>query len=458
MGIYQLALAVFAMAGTVSQLGMNSGLLRFVPIFRARGDRARMVGAVRLSVTVALLTSGALGLGLFLLAEPVARGVFDEPGFAPVARAVAVAVPFFAATNVLLAATQALGKMQYRALVSNMIEPLSRFVVAALLFLVGWRLWGAVGALVAASVVAASVAGIYQRRLYRARWREATIPPEWASILMFSVPQTLSRFLVMMIFWTDVLMLGVLGSSEDVGLYGIASRTALLALIFQEAFGSMFGPLISGYFESREHGKLLSAFRSVTKWSFTFALPVMIVFLAIPGDVLAVFRPEYRAAAGCLALLGVTHLVYTACGPTGRLLLMSGRPWLSLANNLAVGVLNALWNWLLIPRYGILGAAIATSISVLLLTGARLLQVGWLLSLHPFRLASLKPLAAGAPAALAAWQLGLLLEGLPVLVVVVAVTTALLLVYALLLLWMGFDQEDRLVLSRIRARLAGALG
>jgi O-antigen/teichoic acid export membrane protein len=130
------------------------------------------------------------------------------------------------------------------------------------------------------------------------------------------------------------------------------------------------------------------------------------------------------------------------------MLMMTGRPGLTLIDSCLSGVINIILNLWLIPRYGMLGAAIATGIAVALVNLIQLVQVRYLYQCYPFRLGTLKTLMAGVIAGVVVWQLGhyYQLEGWAK----VATMGPGVVIYAGLLALFGWDEEDRLILDRLR--------
>lgn len=138
------------------------------------------------------------------------------------------------------------------------------------------------------------------------------------------------------------------------------------------------------------------------------------------------------------------------------LLIMSGRPYLNLVNSTCWLALNFVLNLFLIPRYGILGAAVATSVSMNVVNVLRLLEVFAYYRFHPFTRSHTKPIIAGFAAFLAAWYVdGHLASG--------SVWAALLSylcfvsVYIVLLAIQGIEPEDRALLRRVRLHLSRLL-
>ena len=167
------------------------------------------------------------------------------------------------------------------------------------------------------------------------------------------------------------------------------------------------------------------------------------------------FGDAYAHGATALQILAAGQLVNAATGPLGQVINMSGRPYLTLMNNAAVSVLNIVACLILIPRYGITGAACSTTAAITLVNLIKLVQVRKLFGISPFQEETARATLAGivavglvAPAAL--------LVSWPTAVLQVLVSAALLLlVYAVLFWWSGAGGEERKLL-RLRLRDEGA--
>ena len=101
-------------------------------------------------------------------------------------------------------------------------------------------------------------------------------------------------------------------------------------------------------------------------------------------SLLSFFGPAYQQADGVIEILGASMLVATLVGPVDMVLLMAGKSSWNLLNTVAAIVANVTLNLLLIPRYGMTGAAVAWSASILLNNLLPLVQVWRLIGLHPF--------------------------------------------------------------------------
>jgi O-antigen/teichoic acid export membrane protein len=177
----------------------------------------------------------------------------------------------------------------------------------------------------------------------------------------------------------------------------------------------------------------------------------MIIF---SQEILTIFGREFATGATTLVILSVGQLMYSATGPLGVMINMSGRSKLTLLNTVLHLLLQVGLCVVLIPQYGIIGAAVANTISKGVQRAIQLGQVRLILRMHPFRTEYLKPVAAGV----ASWLvLSLFKAYFPqnndsVLFPILG-SLIFLVIYGSMLYRLGFDEEDEMILQRLRSKL-----
>jgi O-antigen/teichoic acid export membrane protein len=137
---------------------------------------------------------------------------------------------------------------------------------------------------------------------------------------------------------------------------------------------------------------------------------------------------------------------------------MSGHTTWQLANAIASTILVLALNALLITRWGLLGAAVASLVFTVVMSFVRIGQVFGLLRLFPYNLSFLKPIVAGLVTLAAALIVRQALHAATDIVAATTTVVVLLGVYAGMILLLGLSEEDQLVLSRIRRRLGTLIG
>ncbi len=451
LGRYFQAFAFLALLGLLSLSGFRGALTRFVAVHRADGDRASLRGTLRLGLFLPTAGASVLGAVLFLASGWLADSALDDAGMLFPLRIVSLALPATAFTDAALAATQGFRTMTPFAVVNLVFEPAFRVALTLAFLAMDWGLRGAMVALLITNVVAAVLAAGWLRRMVGS----FSEPPryQWRELFGFSTVSWMASLAGTGLVWADTIILGLFRPAREVGIYQVATRLTVLATIVLLPIASSFAPQIADLYRRGNLERLARLYAVVTSWTFRLSLPGFIVLILFPRPLLHIFGRGFGQAATVTVILAVGQMFDVATGPTGYMLVMSGRPYLTMANNLLALVLNISLNLVLIPRHGIRGAAVAWALSIALINIAKLAQVWLTLRMHAFDIGFAKGCLAAAVASVPGIAVQTTMRGFPGLLVgAVAITVT----YVVVLLALGLREEDRVVLRRLGQR-AGLL-
>jgi capsular exopolysaccharide synthesis family protein len=448
LGRYAQAYALMALLSLLSLSGLRTGMMRFVAVHRADRDPGAVRGVVRLGIGLTTSASLVLAAGLYAAAPWLVRVAFDDPQLAVPLRFVAMTLPALALTDSALAATQGYRTMKPYALIGLMFEPLARLGLTALVLSRGFGLRGVMSALLLSNGVAAVLAVIALYRLLGA----PTTPIRYSvgQLFRFSMVSWVAALATSGLVWADTILLGLFRSSAEVGVYNVATRLVTLATFVMPAINSSFGPRIADLHHRGQTDNLRRAYAAATSWILRLSLPAFVALVVFPRQLLGIFGHGFRVGAAVTVILVAGKLVDAGTGPCGLMLNMSGRPAWNMVDNITVLVLNVLLNLALIPRYGIVGSAVAWTVALVLVNLARLLQVWWAMRMLPFDAGVLRGFIAGTGALAAALLVRHFVA--PPLTLPVGLA-AICVCYLLLVVLLGLSAEDRLVLGAMVARL-----
>jgi O-antigen/teichoic acid export membrane protein/Mrp family chromosome partitioning ATPase len=446
-GTYAQAYAFLALLAPLSETGLGVGLTRFVALHLGERDFGGVRGTVQLGVTIATLSAAVLGAALFAAAPWLADVAFDEPELMMPLRFVALALPAAAFTDVALAATLGYRTMKPLALIGPIFEPGLRLVLVVLALVQGTGLRGVMTAVLASHLVTAVLAAAALRQVMGRPTAMATYRPH--ELLRFSTMSWLTGLASTGLIWVDIILLGLFATSAEVGVYSVATRLVHLATFVMLPISAAFAPRIADLYQRGRNESLRRTYAAAASWIIRLSLPAFVLLVIFPRELLALFGTGFVVGATVTVILAAGKFIDAATGPCGLMLNVSGRPALNLLDNIVVLVVNILLNLLLIPRYGIVGAAAAWAVSLAIVNLARVAQVWLALRMLPFDAGMRKGLVAAAGAFVAALLVrgrvqppADLLVGAGVIVVV----------YLVLLRLQGLTAEDRLVLARLRGR------
>ena len=222
--------------------------------------------------------------------------------------------------------------------------------------------------------------------------KRATDPK--TKILKFSIPLMFVSAIGIIMHWTDILMLGIFSDANAVGMYHPIERTAGLIRMVLFAFAGIFAPLFSQYFYENNSEKMTEIYQLSTKWIFVACLPLFIFLMLFSNPMLMLFGNEFDNGLA-LKILSTGIMIQAFFGLGSSSLTMSGFSNLNLLNVLVALTVNIILNVILIPQYGIIGAASATTIALFIISCLRFFENYYILSLNVFSLKLFKPLLSG---------------------------------------------------------------
>jgi O-antigen/teichoic acid export membrane protein len=330
----------------------------------------------------------------------LASKVFTKAeGMSLILRVLIIGLPFYALMLVINGYTQGLKTLKYTVIVELISRPLIRLAVVVVLFVLGLRLFGVIVGTVFAFAVAALMAFHFARKTSGFDFKSTRATPIYNELFFYSLPLVLSRFMNVIMARSNTILVGYFEDPTRTGLFGAVVQLAPFVSLGLVSFTKIFSPVIADLWERGDLAELKNTFKTVSKWVFSIGLPVFIVLMVFAPSLLSVFGPEFAEAATTLRVMAVGQIINVVVGPLGYLLAMTGRQKLNLANAVALAIVNVALNIVMIPKWGIAGAGLAGTISVVVINFVRLIQVKRIYGFTPFRPDMLKPALAATVAA-----------------------------------------------------------
>ena len=423
---------------------------------RATGDHGAVRGSARVGLTGAAIASVGAAVVLVVAAEPLARLFADSadeaPRLADLLRLGAAYVPAFALMQVLRYCTQAYKTMVPSVIVGNLIQPFVRVALGLAALAAGFAIAGAVATLVASVAVGALAGAFYLRRMLSEEERRAAPHARVGAMVRFALPQAGSSMLGIQTLGLGVIVVGLLASDAQVGLFGVALSLQGPGTVFLGGIVNIWAPVVSDLYDRQAIDRLDALYKTITRWIATFSFPVFAVIILEPDLFARILDPDSATAiAPVAAILAAGNFFYTGTGPTGYVISMSGRPGINLINSIAGVALYVVLGIAVAEEHGAVGMAVVDAGVTAVINSVRVLQAWRIVGVQPFGRSFLKPVAAtaGGAAVLLLWRLvpG---DTIPLEITGIAVAGV---VYLVLLRAFGLDPEERYVWERITKRM-----
>jgi stage V sporulation protein B len=386
-GPYALGLSLLEIAAGLIAAGYGDATTIFASrhVDSARTDpveRERLYRVLANALLAPLLVSALTSALALAFARPFMAALF--PNFSellPGLYFLALSLVPRSLSAVAVAATKATLHMEHDAFINGLLRPLAGLLGFGAVYAAGGGLTGlfAVQLVVETALLAFALPAFARYFSARDVWRALRRFEADRRLLRFALPQSLNLTFNRYIARLAGLMLAYFGVNElELGYFATASLLTGSLSQVRIVFSSALGPLVARYHARGERENFAEVMSRVSRWTTTIVVPVVLVCLVLRRDILQLVSPEYGADSLFVALLLIPPFASCAFGLAGACLMFSGHSQVTLLNSFAVALLNTLFTALLIPRYGLLGAAGATALASSLITLLQMIELRWL--------------------------------------------------------------------------------
>ncbi|MFB6146956.1 MAG: flippase [Halobacteriaceae archaeon] len=444
-GVYAFGQRLVMMIRGVASLGVGAALVRFIPA--AADDPGRRNRVLGLATVTTLLASTAAAILIAVFAPAINRITLGEPAFPAVLRLFAVALPLYALLGVTASSFRGLERPAEQALIARVGRPGARVVGVGVPLLFGAAVAGVVVGQVVATAIAMGAAALL---LLRRTDLRPSVPrtEEVREYFRYALPVAASTVGRLLRSRVDVLLVGFLLTAGAAGVYNVALFLTGFITLPLLAFNQLLPPVASRLYADDRVDQVDEVYSTVTRLVFTGALYVAAVEVTYRGELLGLFGAEFQRGGPVMVAFALGQLVHAGVGATGWLLLMTDNQYLEAANNWILGVLNVTLSYLLVLRFGLIGAAVGTAGSLAVMNVARVTQLRYVEGLFAFDRTFLKPVAAGLALVGTLLVADAALEG-PRLLVAGSLAGAV--VYLAALYALGVEPADRALLASLVA-------
>jgi O-antigen/teichoic acid export membrane protein len=448
-GGYQASLAILEMVTRGGTGGADKGMLRYVAGHRALGEHELVRRALGTGLRLCIGIAGTAAVLLAFGAVPLARLAHD-PALGPALRLMAPAAVFTGCMWVLVQASLAAKVTRANFLVRGLGEPLLLLTAGLSAAAVGRSLPHLAVAHVAASAATLILAIIVVGRVFgRGELGRALRSPGLPGFARFSIPLGAAELMNAILQRADIVLLTMFMGPGAAGVYAASEFITRVIANARYVFDSVAAPVFSEAIHLGQRDRLKQNLVMMTRWVASAAAPIAVTVVALRRELLSLYGPGFQDGVNALCVLAVGHLVNSILGLSGYVLVVSGRSRMLLANNVVVAIVNLIMGVTLIPRFGLVGTAIAALGSVTLLQILMVIEVRVLHGVYPVGWQVLKPLFAAAIALVAEVAIAsrIATQSLRIpLVIVVGLVAYLATLFAL-----GLAPEDRRLLDRLIA-------
>ena len=363
-GEYEFTRSILLFLGSVVLIGTDQSILYYGGYLKARNAINELFPVYRKMV----LALFGISIGFFLLFLIIPKSlysyVFEDNTSFSIMRKVGAILFFYALTLLNTEYYRALDKLYLSELFRGLVKyaPFALGVLALDYFEMHSYL---IDVFLLGFFVLAIISTIIV--LAKKRKQRKTQLPELSlkNIIKQSYPMAISSLGFFLLLSIDVLFLKRYSDFQNIAYYAVAIKIIFVLSLILNGVNASIAPKIAELYSKNDQKALKSLLRSNARLIFFLSLPVILILIFFPAYLLGLFGEEYIAAKDALYFLLAGHFASTIFGSVAVYLNMTGKQRLFQNILLLTVLLNLILNWLLIPTYGINGAAIASSTAVI---------------------------------------------------------------------------------------------
>ena len=386
-GIFSLALVIISIFVTISTLGLSEGSTRYIAYFRGKKEEGKVKGIISSSIKIAIVASISLAVISFFISDFISTSIFHAPELSTPLKIFSIAIPFTVLINVFVAIFRGFDRVDAKVYFQDILRPVLYllFLIAVVLF--GLSFLSVIYAYLASIAITciAFVVYLLKKSPLSIRSGSRVTNPMTKELLFFSVPLLAVSMLMMVMSWTDTLMLGYFKTPDVVGIYNAALPLANLLPMIPSSMSFIYIPIITQLYSKRLIDDVKRNYIILTKWTLLLISPIFFVLFLFPDVVLnLLFGSRYIGASVALQFLALGFFLNVSLGFTYNLLIVIGENKFPMWTYSISAIINIILNTILIPPMGIVGASIASVVSIIISKILNSIKLYRCFKVHPF--------------------------------------------------------------------------
>ncbi len=370
LGLYTLVFVIYLFGMQFASFGIGAALTKYVAEYKE--NRKKVSDFASAGLIGSFLIGLIIGLVLFLLSDILAVNIFNSPDMVMLIRIIALCFPFIAIQKIVVGTLNGLRKMKLFAFVTIM-QNVSVFLVSFVLvyFFEGGTMGAVIGLVLPTIIISIFSLSLIRYLVDRPKKCCNII---FKQLCLFGVYVVLINSIALINIQIDSLLIGYFLDKIDVGYYAISILLVQSLLLLPQAIQRITTPMIATYHGRKDYENIRELIKQAIFKTFLIIL-LLSTLIAFFGKFIIniVFTDEFLPAYSPLLILLFGFTIYAPIVSVGSALSSIGKINILFKVSVFNAIINIILNILLIPRYGINGAAMATSTSLIILVITRLI-------------------------------------------------------------------------------------
>ncbi len=366
-GLFLLGISIFQFFRIPSSLGIPSILPKSIAEYQGKKLFHKIESIFAVSLCNCISLAVFFAIVLFTLAPYISNNIFHSSRLQEILRTLSYLLPVAVIIPIILSVYRGYKITRTKIIFENILPHFLRIICFLLLFSLGLKLSAAYFAFIISSIFI-----LIFIKIDMAKTLNITLKTERyeyklsTALLKLSWPLIIQDFVWIIYINIDRFSIGYYLDSQELGIYGAASAIAGLLLMIPQSFSFLSLPVFTKYIANNAMREFKTSYNSIATTMFVLSLPIFICLIFLSKDVLILlFGIEYSSGATALLIIAIGILSKCIIGPAPEALIGAGKTKAPLIS-LTIGCgINIIFNIILIPKFGINGAAFATCIGML---------------------------------------------------------------------------------------------
>lgn len=383
MGEVALITSFITIAGIFSMGGFNTSLLRLIPEQLAKYTSENAKKVILNSMQIIFFFGIIISVFLFYSVEYISNNIYEKPKlkyWLYIATALIIIVNVSTINNTII---RALKQINYFALL-QILQPAINLTLLTLLtvFLMDPSnplyiyFFSILLSVMISSIFVIKAFNKIKKSIDQKKSNKSnTSPYSHIDLLKISWPMFLTSTMWVLISQVDILMIGAFAKTIDVGVYAIVIKLGMMVNFILTSINMIIAPKFAELYYSNNLKELKQTVQKSSMMIFYATTPILIVLIIFGKSILSIFGQEFISGYWPLVLIALAQFVNSICGPVGYFLNMTGKQLVFNRIVIVSAFLNVGFNFLLIPHYGIVGAATSSLITTLVWNVASVIYI-----------------------------------------------------------------------------------
>ena len=367
LGVYTLVFTIYMLGMQFACFGVSAALTKYVAEFS--DDLAKTKEYISSGMIGSIATGSMMGIALFLLSGIISTNVFNITEMTDLLKITAICFPFIAMHKAVIGALNGFRSMRSYAFLNIALNASVLMISVFIVLYLNMGVVGAVLGFVLPTIILGLISLLFVRSYLMLPQKSLLQNEILRDVLHFGFYAVLGNSIGFIYAHIDSLMIGYYLDEVEVGFYAVSAIFIQGITIIPSAIQRVTSPMIARSYAKKEYDSILKLLKSVALKVFLVSL-LLSLFLVIFGRtlIISIFEDVFLPAYLPLIILLIGYTVYSMFMSIGTFYASVGQVKLSYKIALFSAVLSIAMNILFIPKYGIIGAAMATSTSLIVLS------------------------------------------------------------------------------------------